>query len=116
MNKGQMETMFSNAGFRAIERARHGDYDIYIADGFSRPPHHALQAKFGFKEDDYEFGCYVTFWLLYKGGELQCDGGFVVCEPDQVNARLRAKAAIKHAVGFIETRKRIAASGQTRHH
>lgn len=113
MNKCKMEDMFVSAGFQPIERAKHGEYDIYIADGFSRPPHHALQSKFGFDKDDYEFGCYVTFWLLYKGGELQSNGGFVVCEPDQVNPRLRAKAAIKHAVGFLETRKRVG-NGQAR--
>lgn len=67
-NRVQIEEMCAKAGMQPIARSKAGDYDIYVSDGFSLPPHRAFN-KFGVDPDEFKNGCYVTFWWLMRGEE-----------------------------------------------
>jgi hypothetical protein len=69
MNKEGLERMFRAAGLKPEKRLREGDYDIFIGDGFSPPPHVAY-LRFGVEPTDYSFGCYVTFYWIGKDEKL----------------------------------------------
>lgn len=65
MNKDKLERMFRAGGLKPEERIREGDYDIFIGDGFSAPPHIGY-GRFGVDPSDFPFGCYVTFYWIGK--------------------------------------------------
>lgn len=65
LNKDRIEDMCRRAGLIPAGRRPMRGYDVLIADGESAPPHDAFR-RFGVEEDEFEDGCFVTFWWLLK--------------------------------------------------
>jgi len=78
MNKDEVEQSFRRGGTTPVLREKVGDYDVFIADGFSKPPHLRLQ-RFGIEPDQYPGGAYCTIWwcgkdeVLYLGRPIFFD-------------------------------------------
>ena len=111
MNKDHIETIFRRAGLRPELRQRVGDYEVFIGDGFSAPPHVNFR-KFGIAEDEFSFGCYVTFWWVGKDEKLDAGhplffDAFHNPEYDtSTKKKARINTAFKDAEGFILRRKK----------
>jgi len=60
--KSDMERMCIAAGMQPQKRVTVDGRDVFIADGFSSPPHTNFH-RFGLEADEFPYGCYVTFWL-----------------------------------------------------
>ena len=69
MNKETVEKFFRSIGVVPEKRERIGDYELYIGDGVSSPPHDRHR-KSGVGPDDYPGGMYVTWWWLGKDEKL----------------------------------------------
>jgi hypothetical protein len=69
MNKDDIERAFRAGGTAPTLREKMGEYDLFIADGFSRSPHLSFQ-RFGIEPDEFPSGMYVTFWWLGRGEKL----------------------------------------------
>lgn len=116
MNKDKIETMFRRAGLVPEKREKVGDYEVFIGDGFSAPPHHAY-TRFGVGPDEFSFGCYVTFWWVAKDEKLDTGhplffDAFHNPEYDTATKKqARINSALKDAVGFLHTRKKVALNG-----
>lgn len=67
--KADMERMFAAAGIRQELRQPYRDYDIYVGEGFSSPPHFPYR-RFGIDRDEYPFGCWIEFYWIGKGERL----------------------------------------------
>lgn len=50
-------------------REKMGEYDLYISEGKSSPPHLSAQTL-GIKPDDFKHGMYVTFYWLGRDEKL----------------------------------------------
>lgn len=98
---------------RPEKRAKLGDYDVFIADGFSLPPHKAYH-RFGVGPDDFPGGMYATLWWLSKETE-KLDVGqplfFETFHDRQYSLedkkRARINAGMKAAKDFIAKRKKM---------
>ncbi len=110
--KDVMERICRAAGMRPEKRTRHGDYEIFIADGFSLPPHKAYR-RFGIEPEDFPMGMYCTLW--WTGMSERLDTGqplfFDAFHDNQYDQATRKAArinrALKEAQGFLERRKRL---------
>lgn len=69
MQKDQLERSFRKGGTAPVLREPMGDYDLFVSDGFSRPPHLNFQ-RFGIEPDEFPHGMFVTIWWLGKGEKL----------------------------------------------
>ena len=69
MNREHVERIFRSAGLQPEERVHVKDYNVFIADGFSLPPHSKI-FRFGVDPWDYPSGVYCTFWWAGKDEEL----------------------------------------------
>lgn len=69
MKKDDLERVFRSFGTVPVLREKMGAYDLYVADGFSKPPHIRLQ-KFGIEPDDFPNGMFVTVWWIGKDETL----------------------------------------------
>lgn len=111
MNKAKIEAMFRNAGLQPEERRTVRDYSVFIADGFSLPPHHRI-ARFGVEPMDFPRGCYVTFWWAGKDEKLHAGRPlmFEALHENQYDLttkkRARINAALKDAEGHIDAWRR----------
>lgn len=116
MNKDKVEQIFRNAGLKPEERIKVRDYDVFLADGFSLPPHHRIR-RFGVGASDFPHGCYVTFWWagrdegLHAGRPLFCDAHHERSYDLETRKKARLTAALKDAEGHIEAWKRNALNG-----
>lgn len=112
MNKERIETIFRNAGLKPEERITVQDYSVFLADGFSLPPHHKV-ARFGVDPNDFPRGCYVTFWWAGKDEKLHAGRplffeAFHEREYDlETKKKARLQAALKDAAGHIDAWKRM---------
>lgn len=116
MNKDRIETIFRNAGLRPEERVMLKDYNVFLADGFSLPPHFRIR-RFGVDAEDFPRGCYVTFWWagrdekLHAGRPLFFDAKHNGDYDIETRKKARLTAAIKDAEGHIDAWKRNALNG-----
>lgn len=69
MNKNDLERICRNAGMRPEKRESIGDYEVFVADGFSSIPAITMQ-RFGVEPGQFPNGAYVTLWWLGKGEDL----------------------------------------------
>lgn len=69
MDKDTVEDKFRRMGAVPITRDVIGEYNLYIADGYSAPPHLNMQ-KLGIKPDEFPFGMQVVPYFLGKGEKL----------------------------------------------
>lgn len=116
MNKDKVEQIFRNAGLKPEARRKVREYDVFLADGFSLPPHRNVR-RFGVSADDYPYGCYVTFWWagrdegLHAGRPLFFEARHEVSYDLETRKKARLTAALKDAEGHIEAWKRNALNG-----
>jgi len=116
VNKDKIEQIFRNAGLTPEARQSVKDYNVFLADGFSLPPHRRI-ARFGVGPEDYPRGCYVTFWWagrderLHAGRPLFFDAHHERAYDFETRKKARLTAALKDAEGSIDAWKRNAAHG-----
>lgn len=113
MNKDRIEVMCRNAGLKPELRENIRGVDIFIADGFSAPPHRSWR-RFGVEADEFPLGCYVTLWWASRREE-QLDVGqplFFDAFHDRnlehsFRPKARINAAMKEAAAFLKRRRNI---------
>lgn len=111
MNKEKIEKVFREAGVKPVSRERLADYDLYIGDGFSLPPH-SSHNKFGVEPTDFPNGMYVTWWWIAKGedgGDLHPLFFDVHHNPEYSwddKKTLRVNASRADAENFLKTRNK----------
>jgi len=111
-----METILRKAGMAPEHRQSYGKYDIFIADGFSSPPHQYYK-KFGVEPDEFPFGCYVTFWWVSKDEELDTgqplffDAFHDKSLSKESKKGARINSALAEAEGFLIRRGKVALNG-----
>jgi hypothetical protein len=116
VNKDKIEAMFRRAGLKPEERIELQDFNVFIADGFSLPPHMNVQ-RFGVEPLDFPKGCYVTFWWagkdekLHAGRPLFFDALHENSYDLETKKKSRLQAALKDAEGHIDMWKRNALNG-----
>lgn len=115
MNKDKIEQMCRRAGLVPIERTSIKDADIFIADGFSRPPHDSFR-RFGIDATDYPAGCFVTLWWASKKDEELDIGQPLFFEPWHdpslmlsFRQKARVNSARSQAINFLARRRHMAA-------
>lgn len=69
MDKEKLEQTFRKGGTVPVLREPLGDFDLFVSDGFSKPPHLSYQ-KMGVQPDQYPSGAHVTWVWLGKGEKL----------------------------------------------
>lgn len=69
MDKDQIEEKLRRGGTVPLLREPVGDYDLYISEGYSSPPHIGSQTL-GIKPDEFPGGMYVTFYWLGRDEKL----------------------------------------------
>lgn len=99
MDKDAIETMFRKAGLSPVSRETIGDYNLFIGDGFSRPPHSYFQ-RFDIEPDDFPEGMYVTFWWL-GADERLLRGSPLFIKPTEDQLFKRINAARQDAMDSI---------------
>jgi hypothetical protein len=111
MNRERMEQIVRIAGMKPERRERHGDYEIFVADGFSLPPHSKFK-RFGIEPEEFPHGMYATLWFVAKDENLDA-GGVFFCEAMHdknldmaTKKQARVNTAIKEASGFLIRRKK----------
>jgi hypothetical protein len=95
MNKDQVEKSLRFGGTTPILREKMGNYDLYISDGFSQPPHLSYQ-KFGVDPGEFPAGMFVTFWWLGKDEKLHI-GRPLFISISEYDQQTRINAARKDA-------------------
>ena len=102
ITKANMERMVRAAHAKPVARARVRGRQIFIADGFSLPPHTAYRWVANIEPTDYPNGAHVTMW--WSGEETVRDGTWLVwdanhnpeySEADKLRGRIHA--AIENA-------------------
>lgn len=68
MKKHKIESICRLAGMVPAARANINGAEVFIADGFSAPPHINFQ-RFGIEPTDHSFGMYATLWWVSNGDE-----------------------------------------------
>lgn len=110
MNKDKLETIFRKAGVTPEFRHKIKDYDIFVGDGFSSPPHDKYR-RFGVGKKDFSFGCYVTWWWVGKDEKLDTGQPLffeAFHNPElgkEFKKKARVNAALQQAAGFLERRE-----------
>ena len=99
MNKDRLETICRNAGMKPETRQRLGDHELFIADGFSLPPHNAHR-RFGIGPGQFRKGMYATMWWLSRENEKLHIGSclyFDAHHDPKLDAATKKKARINAA-------------------
>lgn len=104
ITKTDMERICRSAAMPPVHRDTLSDgREIFIADGFSLPPHW-MHRHFGIAPKDFPYGCYATMWWAARGDEeldvgapLYFDINHDPSLPRESKQRARINAAIKHA-------------------
>lgn len=114
MNKDQLERIVRAAGLAPELREKTlYDNELFVADGFSLPPHTAFR-RFGIEKDDFKHGCYVTLWWISKGSEKLDIGRPIFFDvmhdieslPIAARKTARINTARRDAEAFIKRRRR----------
>jgi hypothetical protein len=112
MKKNKIERICRAAGMKPVSRANIEGVEVFIADGFSLPPHRAYW-RFNIEPMEFPKGMYVTLWWASKGDE-NLDTGQplffdVFHNPEYGNGSkqlARVNAAMKEAKSFLDRRKK----------
>ena len=116
MNKDKVEAIFRKAGLMPAAREKVREYNVFVADGFSLPPHHKL-SRFGVDPEDFPKGCYITFWWagkdesLHAGRPLFFDALHNNDYDLTTKRQARLSAALKDADGHIQAWQRNRLNG-----
>lgn len=110
MDKSKIESICERAGMKPAKRERWRDYEIFVADGFSLPPHRSFQ-RFGVDANDFPSGMYATLWWVSKKTEKLDTGQPIFFDafhnpeyslPNKKAARINT--ALREAEGFLKRR------------
>ncbi len=109
ITKTDMERMCRDAAMPPVHRETLADgREIFVADGFSLPPHF-MHRHFGITPKDFPYGCYATMWWAAKGEDrldvgapLYFDVGHDPKIPRDRKQKARIRAAVKHARDHFE--------------
>ena len=112
--KSKIESICRQAGMRPVRRTTVEGAEVFIADGFSLPPHRAYR-RFDIGPLEFPRGMYVTLWWASKGDE-KLDTGQplffdVFHNPEYANGSkqlARINAATNAARDFLSSRKKMA--------
>ncbi len=103
IGKSKIETMCRNAGVIPAGRKMINGIDVFVADGFAANPAVTFQ-KFEVQAKEFPFGCYGTFWWIFKGEGRLAGGRPLFFNPShnqeysaEDRKQLRIKAAFKDA-------------------
>src|SRR3990167_4855120 len=66
LDKKTLEKACRAAGMRPVKRGDINGTSVYIADGFSTPPHYKFR-RFGVEPNEFPWGAFVTLWWLERG-------------------------------------------------
>ena len=112
IGKSKIETMCRAAGMVPAKRARVDGAEVFVADGFSAPPHFAYR-RFGIGPEQFPFGMFATLWWASKGDEKLDTGQplfFDAFHDPQYSPegkkRARINTAMKEAKSFLARRKK----------
>ena len=113
IGKSRIETICRNAGMVPVTRANIEGTEVFIADGFSAPPHNHYR-RLGVDGDEFPLGCFVTLWWASRG-EDKLDTGqplfFDALKSDSRNQQARINTALKEAAMFLDRRKKARLDG-----
>lgn len=113
MDKQIIENACRKAGLTPATREKRGDYDIFIADGFSEKPYPTFK-RFGVEKHEFPNGAFCTIWFVAKGEDKFDVGQPLLFEPDHdpqydknTKRTARINTAKAEAHGFLNTRKKV---------
>lgn len=113
LNRAAVERAIEGAQMRPVSKQRVGDYEVYIADGYSAQPHLTYK-RFGAEPGEFSFGAYCTIWFVARDEDFFEVGAPALYEafhnPElETGAKQmsRVNTAMKDARAFIKNRKRI---------
>lgn len=66
LKKADMERICRNAGMRPESRGKIDGHEIFLAEGFSLPPHRKFW-RFGVDPTEFKQGCYVGIYWFSQG-------------------------------------------------
>ena len=112
LTKRDMERICRDGGQKPVRRETIAGHEVFIADGFSLPPHYKIR-HFGVGPMAHPHGCYTTMWFCAKGEELLGNGGFLICDAfhdpslsKESKQRARINSALGEARQYFEDRKK----------
>lgn len=113
LSKDKIERMCRAAGMKPVERAQFQGHELFIADGFSAPPHWRFR-HFGVGPHMYPLGAYMTLWWVSKGEENMDAGAMIHCDAlhdpgysKKDKQKLRVNTAVMEATKFLERRAAV---------
>lgn len=113
LDKTKIEGICNAAQLRLERRQRVGEFELFIADGVSKPPHFRYQ-RFGVEPTEFPDGCFVTMSWLMKGEDQLFIAWPTFFEKnhdpfltDAARKRARINRAIKDAQEHLEARSRV---------
>lgn len=114
VTKADMERICRAAAMPPVHRDKLADgREIFVADGFSLPPHY-MHRHFGITPSDFPYGAYATMWWAATGDEqlevgapLYFDVAHDPSMPSGSKQKARINAAIKHAKQHFARLKKI---------
>jgi hypothetical protein len=99
------------------KRARVGEHDVFVADGFHPQPFPAFE-RMGVKENEFPMGCYATTWWTAQGEDKVEMGTIFFCEPFhdpgytvETKKQARINTALREAEGFLKRREQQHVAG-----
>lgn len=112
MNKDKIETLCRQANMLPVHREHFRNHDIFIADGFSLPPH-AAHRRFGVDQEEFPYGMYATLWWVGRENE-KLDVGQALFFSHNHNSEIdlaskkkaRINTAVREARTFINAREK----------
>ena len=111
IGKNKIESMCRLAGMIPAKRDKFDGAEVFIADGFSAPPH-AAHRRFGIEAKEFPFGMFVTLWWVSKGDEKLDIGQPMFFDAFHDAGRSaegkkhgRVNAALAEAKNFLQRRK-----------
>lgn len=114
IGKHKIERMCRTAGMIPETRTNINGAEVFIADGFSAPPHQNFRRFV--EATEFPFGMFCTMWWASKGDEKLDTGQPLFFDafhnPEYSKAdkkRARINAARKEAETFLSRRKKAAA-------
>lgn len=112
IGKDKIERICRDAGMKPVKRDNIAGAEVFIADGFSLPPHQAYR-RFGIGPEQFPQGMYATLWWVSRQEDKLDVGSAVFFElfhdPQYTGAdkqRGRINAALKDAMQFLVGRKK----------
>ena len=112
IGKQRIEDICRSAGMVPVARDNINGTELFIADGFSAPPHHAFR-RFDVGPTDFPYGMYITLWWVSRGDEKLDTGqplffdAFHDSEYSLADKKLaRINSAKQTAVEFLQKRKK----------